>query len=163
VARSVRDDPGIEVCAAAIRSILVELPADSYALEEEVVRGRNRRGKPLDELLTMTITPTREDAAAVEVLLPIGGDAYVLTGSGARQSRYEFLRTELPLGDKLAAMVEAIVAGRIADDITFGRNGRVVRQRTVIELADGTEMPVTGEHHLGLRKRREMFTYGPYA
>ena len=96
----------------------------------------------------MTITPTREDAAAVVILLPVGGDAYLLTGSGERQSRFEFLRAEVPLGDTLAAMVEAVVAGRIEDDVTFGRDGRVVRQRTVIELADGTEMPVTAGHQV---------------
>lgn len=162
--RSVRDDPGIEACAVAIRSILDALPEGSYVLEEEVVRARNRRGKLIDELLAMTITPTRDDAARIEVLLPVGGDAYLLTGSGERQSRFEFLRAEVPLGDQLAAMVEAVAAGRIEDDVTFGRNGRVVRQRTVIELADGTEMPVTAGHQvLGLRNRREQLPYRPYA
>jgi len=164
VAGTVRDDPGVGICAAAIRSVLDALPEGSHTLEEEVVRPRNKRGKPADELLTMTITPTRTAAAAIVVLLPVGGDAYLLTGSGERQSRFEFLRAELPLGDTLAAMVEAVVAGRIEDDVTFGRDGRVVRQRTVIELADGTEMPVTAGHQvLGLRKRREQLPYRPYA
>jgi len=164
VARSVRDDPRVADCAAAIRSILDGLPGDSYELEEEIVRPHNRRGKRIDELLSMTITPAREDAAAICVLLPVGGDAYLLTGSGERRSRYEFLRAEEPLDGELGALVEAIVAGRIEDETVYGRGDRVVRHRTEITLADGSAVPVTSVRSVfALRKRRERFTYRPYA
>jgi hypothetical protein len=164
VAGTVRDDTGVGLCAAAVRSILDALPEDSYTLEEEIVRPRNRRGKPADELLSITITPAREDAAAILILLPVGGDAYLVTGSGERRNRYEFLRTEVPLDAEIGAMVEAVVAGRIEEETVYGRGDRVVRHCTEITLADGSAVPVNSVRQiLALRKRRERFTYRPYA
>jgi hypothetical protein len=164
VAGSVRDDRGVGVCAAAIRGVLDALPEGSYSLEEEVVRPRNKRGKPTDELLSITITPARDDAAAILILLPVGGDAYLLIGSGERRNRYEFLRAEVPLDAEIGAMVEAIVGGRIEEETVYGRGDRVVRHRTEITLADGSAVPVTSVRHAwAMRKRRERFTYAPYS
>jgi hypothetical protein len=167
VGSDVLSDPVVSACSAAVERALAELPEGACDMQSEVLAPRPRRGPRIraQEMLEITITPRREGAAGVLILLSPGWVA-VLAGSGELRNRFELGSGfgGAPAAQRLEAMVAAIAAGRIEDALVTSRAGRTLRRATEIELGDGTRLrATTGRRPLRLGLRHERSAYLPYA
>jgi hypothetical protein len=147
-----------------VERIVEELPEHACTLEVSVIEPGGSGQATADQMLGLTITPARSDAAAIFILLSPGGAPTILTGSGALRNLIEFLRSDAPFEDELGAIVEAIAAGLIEEDVLLSRANRVIRHRTEVTLANGRKIVTTRVRHLwGSRARHERTTHRPYA
>jgi hypothetical protein len=166
VAPDVRSDPVVAACAAAVSRALEGLPAGACAIESDVIAPPPRRVPRMrsQDMLGITVTPAREDAAPVFIVLSPDWVA-VLAGRGDPRTRIE-LGTGIGApaqAERLGAIVTAIAAGRIEDVLVTRRSGRAIRRTTEIELADGTRVRETsGRVPVGPGLRRERTSYHPY-
>ena len=169
MASGIRSDAVVAACAAAVERALAALPEGACAVATDVVQPRPKRGARArsQPMLEISVTPAREDAAAILILLSPGWAA-VLVGSGEPRARVELGSGFGGFVDatRLEAIVAAIVAGRVEDVVVMSRDGRPLRRTTAVELADGTrigERAARPRLGLGLGRRRERLAYRPYA
>src|SRR4051794_15179478 len=83
-------DPTVAACAEAVERALAGVPQGACTLVTEVLAPRPRRGPRIrsQDMLELTVTPAREDAAPVFILLSPGWVA-VLTGRDELRNRFE--------------------------------------------------------------------------
>jgi hypothetical protein len=166
---SPQDDPGVAACVAAVERAIAGLPAGACTVETDVISPGGSRNLRARAMLGVTITPAREGAAALFLVIDEAGVA-VLTGTGALRNRTELparrrAGSTAPTYDaELGAIVEAVVAGRIEDVVILGRRARKLRQTTEITLGDGTMVRSTSRRRPFSRaRRRDRTAYAAYA